>query len=69
MPILKELFDAIGKGRVFTIFDLRLGYHQLSLREEDGVKTAFWRIDDDGRDILFHWKFLSFGLKNILVKF
>jgi len=30
---------------------------------------AFKRVDEDGKDILFHWKFLSFGLKKALTKF
>ena len=69
MPTPEELFDAVGKARVFSTLDLRSGYHQLPLREEDRVKTAFWGIDDDGRDMLFHWKFLPFGLKNAPAEF
>ncbi len=69
MPIPEELFDAVGKARVFSTLDLRSGYHQLPLRLEDRVKTAFWGVDDDGRDMLFHWKFLPFGLKNSPSKF
>ena len=33
------------------------------------MKTAFWGIDHDGNDQLYHWKFLSFGLKNAHVEF
>ena len=36
----------------------------MPLRQEDRVKTTFWGVDDDGKDNLFHWKFLPFGLKN-----
>jgi hypothetical protein len=28
------------------------------------VKTAFWGVDHDGKDQLYHWKSLPFGLKN-----
>ena len=63
MPTPKELFDVVGKARVFSTLDLRSGYHQLPLRVEDRVKTVFWGVDDDGKDSLFHWKFLPFGLK------
>jgi hypothetical protein len=45
---------------------LRSGYHQIGLREEDKEKTAFWGIDKDGKDWLYQWKFLPFGLKNVL---
>ncbi len=69
MPTPEELFDAVGKARVFSTLDLRSGYHQLPLREEDRVKTAFWGVDDDGKDMLFHWKFLPFGLKNAPAEF
>ena len=33
------------------------------------MKTAFWRVDHDGKDQLYHWKFLPFGLKNSPVEF
>ena len=36
---------------------------------DDRVKTAFWRVDRDGRDQLYHWKFLPFGLKNAPAEF
>lgn len=41
MPMLKELFDAIGFSRVLSTLDLRSGYHQLPLLTEDRVKTTF----------------------------
>jgi hypothetical protein len=54
MPSPKELFDGLGKARLFSTLDLRLGYYQLPLRFEDRMKTAFWRVDEDGRNTLFH---------------
>jgi len=69
MPTPKELFDAVGKAKVFSTLDLRSGYHQLPLRLKDRVKIVFWGVDDDGKDMLFHWKFLTFGLKNALAEF
>jgi hypothetical protein len=39
------------------------------LREEDKEKTAFWDIDKDGKDRLYQWKFLLFGLKNAPAEF
>ena len=68
MPTPEELFDSLGVARVFNTLDLRSGYHQLPLRQEDRVKTAFWGVDD-GKDSLFHWKFLPFGLKNAPTEF
>ena len=39
MPIPKELFDAIGFSRVFSILDLRVSYHQLPLLAEDRMNN------------------------------
>jgi hypothetical protein len=41
MPTLEENFEAIGHAKVFSTLDLRSGYHQIGLREEDKEKTAF----------------------------
>ena len=54
MPILEELFDAIGFSQVFSTLDLRSGYQQLLLLAGDRVKTAFWGVDQDGKDQLYH---------------
>ena len=69
MPMPEELFDAMGHFRVFSTLDLRSGYHQLPLMVDDRVKTIVWGVDEDGRDQLYHWKFLSFGFKNAPAEF
>jgi hypothetical protein len=69
MPTPEENFEAIGHAKVFSTLDLRSGYHQIGLREEDKEKTAFWGIDKDGKDRLYQWKFLPFGLKNTPAEF
>ena len=33
------------------------------------MKTVLWGVDHDGKDQLYHWKFLRFGLKNIHAEF
>jgi hypothetical protein len=33
------------------------------------VNISFWGIDQNGKDYLYQWKFLTFGLKNALIKF
>ena len=69
MPMPDKLFDVVGFSQVFSTLDLQSGYHRLPLLVDDRVKTLFWRVDKDGKDQLYHWKFLLFGLKNALTEF
>ena len=41
MPTHEELFDAVGKARVFGTLDLGSGYLQMPLRKDDRLKMAF----------------------------
>nr|GFA18334.1 putative reverse transcriptase domain-containing protein [Tanacetum cinerariifolium] len=41
LPRIDDLFDQFQGSSVYSKIDLRLGYHQLSVREEDIPKTAF----------------------------
>ena len=41
LPIIDDLFDQLQGTSVFSKIDLRLGYHQLKIRETDIPKTAF----------------------------
>nr|GEU86225.1 reverse transcriptase domain-containing protein [Tanacetum cinerariifolium] len=59
LPRINELFDQLQGSRVYSMIDIRSGYHQLRVREEDIPKTAF-------RTRYGHYKFqvMSFGLTN-----
>ena len=69
MPTPEEIFDAVGHAKVFCTLDLRAGYNQLPVHEGDKPKTKFWGIDSHGKDCLYQWRFLPFGLKNAPAEF
>jgi hypothetical protein len=64
MPIPEELFDNIGDSNIFTIMDLRQGFNQIMFITKDHKKMAF-----HGRNKLWEWLVMSFGLKNAPVFF
>ena len=41
LPRINDLFDQLRGVRVYSMIDLRAGYHQLRVRDTDIPKTAF----------------------------
>ena len=41
LPRIDDLFDQLRGVRVYSKIDLRIGYHQLRVREIDILKTTF----------------------------
>jgi hypothetical protein len=59
LPRINDLFDQLCGENVFSKIDLRLGHHQLKIRECDILKTAFV-----SRYGLYEYTMISFGLTN-----
>ena len=64
LPKIDDLFDQLKGPGVFSNINLRSGYHQLRIKDEDVNKTTF-------RTRYGHYEFLvmSFGLINVPISF
>ena len=59
LPHIQEIFDLVGGSTIYSTLDLKAGYYQMPVAEEDKHKTAF-------RCHLGHYAFnkVPFGLKS-----
>jgi hypothetical protein len=59
LPRIEDLLDRLRKAQFFSKIELRSGYHQMKIREQDIPKTAFTT-----RYGLYEFVVVSFGLTN-----
>ena len=59
MPQIDEVVDSTASYELLSFLDCYSGYHQISLKEEDQIKTSF--IMPFGA---YCYTTMSFGLKN-----
>ncbi len=59
LPRINDLYDQLAGSSVFSKMDLRLGYHQIKIRNGDIPKTAF--VTRYGQ---YEYTLMSFGLTN-----
>src|SRR5207245_10328271 len=59
LPRIDACLDAMSGCRYFSTFDLRSGYHQVKMSEQDADKTSFVT-----RTGTYRFRRLPFGLSN-----
>lgn len=59
IPEINEVISQLGKNKIFSVLDLKSGFHQIKLKNEDIEKTAF-----SINNAKYEFTRMPFGLKN-----
>ena len=59
LPRIDDVLDALSHGHYFSVIDLKSGYWQIPMHQNDADKTAFRTCDG-----LYQFTVMPFGLKN-----
>jgi hypothetical protein len=59
LPRIEDLLDRLKKAKIFSKINMRSGYHQMKIREQDIPMTAFTT-----RYVLYEFVVVSFRLTN-----
>ncbi|GJP66655.1 hypothetical protein CLOP_g23567 [Closterium sp. NIES-67] len=63
-PMADEIFARLHSARIFSTLDLRQGFNQVLVAEEDMRRSAF-----HGADGLYEWNHVPLGLRNASIVF
>ena len=75
LPHIDDIFDRFHRSKIFSKIDLRLGYHQVQIKDDDIFKTTFRTRYGHYEFVIMHFGLINapaafmFLMNNILSKY